>query len=281
MNNVKTVNYFLFCGDEMKDGITAPDQVKSHKNSTAYINMVKTHYDHIADEFDFYPIAAKDDREIFIKKMPIANRGKAIDIGCGTGRTVHDLSRDFDKVYGVDLSPGMIAEAKKRCENLDNVFLQELDIIDLHFPQEYFDYIVSHTTFHHLKKDLIPTLENVKKMLKPGGKIVFIDIIAKGLMKRHAPLVRKIGAFLTLVKEILQLKFYKAIKNYNMSTNPFWMKHLESDRFLEKNDFVNRFSSVFENAKFEEISKEFGLNHLVIVEWNKPEKKMGSGESAD
>jgi ubiquinone/menaquinone biosynthesis C-methylase UbiE len=234
-----------------------------------YDQTVNHHYNQISKCFDYYPIAAKVDRKIFLDKMPASNRGKALDIGCGTGRTVYDLSNHFDEVYGIDLSAGMIKVAQNRLGANKKVVLKQSNVKDLDFPDEFFDYIVSHTTFHHLKSDLVPTLEKVKRILKPGGKIVLIDIIGQGLMRRHAPLVRRIGAFLTFIIETFKSSPLKALKKFKVSVDPFWMEHLKTDEFLEKEDFVEKYSSVFKNAKFEKITREFGLNHLMIVEWIK------------
>ena len=42
-------------------------------------------------------------------------RRVAIDFGCGVGRLTIPLSRRYAHVIGVDISPGMIAEAKRNC----------------------------------------------------------------------------------------------------------------------------------------------------------------------
>ena len=40
-------------------------------------------------------------------------RGRALDFGCGTGRLTNALASHFPEVVGVDVSPGMLAEARK------------------------------------------------------------------------------------------------------------------------------------------------------------------------
>jgi 2-polyprenyl-3-methyl-5-hydroxy-6-metoxy-1,4-benzoquinol methylase len=42
--------------------------------------------------------------------------GKALDFGCGVGRITSALSSHFDAVTGLDIAPGMLAEAKRNAE---------------------------------------------------------------------------------------------------------------------------------------------------------------------
>ena len=100
-------------------------------------------------------------------------RGKrALDLGCGTGRStrfIRDLG--FDAV-GVDIAEPMLALARARDPHGDYRLVPEGD---LRFsPQRAFDLVLSVFTF-----DNIPTLEkkvvlfeSLKHLLKPGGRIV-------------------------------------------------------------------------------------------------------------
>ena len=42
--------------------------------------------------------------------------GTALDFGCGAGRLTIPLARRFKKVYAVDISTGMLEEARRNCE---------------------------------------------------------------------------------------------------------------------------------------------------------------------
>ena len=138
------------------------------------------------------------------------------------------------------------------------------------FKENSFDYIVSHTTLHHLTpKDQILVLKKIKEILRPGGKLVLIDIVSKGLMKNHPDIARRIGAFITLVLNLLKFK-PSSVKNYKKSIHPLWMEHLKMDKFLSPKKFIEIYSSVLENAKFTKIKKEYGLLNLIVVEWIKP-----------
>lgn len=234
------------------------------QTSQEYLHTVAEQYDELAYIWDIFPISAKENVAEFIQQMP-QNQSSALDIGCGTGRLAIALAEYFESVIGIDISPGMIHCAKRKSLDITNTDFKVMDMCAVDFPERSFDYIVSHTTLHHLTvADQIAVLKKCKQMLRPGGKIVVIDIVAKGLMKRHAHIVRRIGALITLARALYNCQPY-AFKNYVRSTHPLWMQHLQMDRFLPPEKFIITYKSIFENATFIPITREYGLNHLMIM----------------
>jgi len=75
----------------------------------------------------------------------------ALDFGCGVGRLVIPLARRGLKVVGVDVSDGMLARARARCEvlGLSNVQLLH-DAGELSFGPTHFDLIHSYIVFQHI-----------------------------------------------------------------------------------------------------------------------------------
>jgi hypothetical protein len=78
-------------------------------------------------------------------------RHSALEHGCGVGRLLVALSRKFDTVTGVDVSPSMLREAQEQCARTasGNVSLlladDELSRVDTSF-----DFIVSHLVLQHI-----------------------------------------------------------------------------------------------------------------------------------
>ena len=54
-----------------------------------------------------------------------------LDIGCGIGRIERALAPEVRSITGIDVSPGMIAEARTRCQDLRNVAFLCVDGHDL------------------------------------------------------------------------------------------------------------------------------------------------------
>ena len=101
-----------------------------------------------------------------------------LEIGCGTGRNLPFLSRAVGprgRVYGVDLSPGMLARARELCQRNDwrNVALIEGDAAQYRapVPLDGVMFGLSYNTMpHHLT-----VLREAWDQLRPGGRLVIMD----------------------------------------------------------------------------------------------------------
>jgi len=100
---------------------------------------------------------------------------KVLDLGCGTGRLYH-LFKDFQGVeyVGVDQSEGQIEVAK---EDFPEARHKVAEMTELPFGEGEFDIIYCIATFHHLPDEVsrIKSLEEMKRVLKPGGKIIMTN----------------------------------------------------------------------------------------------------------
>jgi len=103
--------------------------------------------------------------------LPLKNgKGKEVlEIGCGIGAFARILyERGFD-VEATDISAYIIKKAKKVQPNIDFKFL---DIEKNTLSENKFEYIFAFEVMEHLKNPE-KALENLKKMLKRGGILVF------------------------------------------------------------------------------------------------------------
>lgn len=101
-----------------------------------------------------------------------------LDIGCGDGKITSALSRlvPHGKILGIDKSEKMVRFAKDKYKpqefpnlNFDALIAQNID----HTNQ--FDLIVSFSCLHFIKTDeQLQVLKNVKRALKPDGKLTFM-----------------------------------------------------------------------------------------------------------
>lgn len=92
---------------------------------------------------------------------------RILDLGCGTGDLANKLSLIGVDVVGIDSSPNMISEAKKKYPALH--FSVE-NALALPFDKE-FDAVFSNAVLHWIKTPR-PALESIYKSLKPGGRFV-------------------------------------------------------------------------------------------------------------
>jgi ubiquinone/menaquinone biosynthesis C-methylase UbiE len=103
---------------------------------------------------------------------------RVLEIGCGTGRNLSFLSRavgPHGRVYGVDISPGMLARAHELCgrNHWRNVELIEGDAAKYRapVPLDGVMFGLSYNTMpHHLT-----VLREAWDQLRPGGRLVIMD----------------------------------------------------------------------------------------------------------
>ncbi len=92
---------------------------------------------------------------------------RIIDVGCGTGELTRQLADRGASVVGIDAAEPMIAKARMQFPDLD---LRVADITTVELP-ERFDAIFSNAVLHWVT-DYDPAIRQMKKHLKPGGRLV-------------------------------------------------------------------------------------------------------------
>jgi ArsR family transcriptional regulator len=98
------------------------------------------------------------------------------DLGCGTGQLTADLARYVKSVIAVDNSPAMLKAAQKRVEGLDNVDLRRGDLEALPIEDGCCDAALMVLVLTYLA-DPRPALSESARILKPGGKLVLVDLL--------------------------------------------------------------------------------------------------------
>lgn len=119
---------------------------------------------------------------------------RVLDLGCGHGMAAVVLARRGATVTAFDLSPGYVAEARRRA--LANDVAVDFLIADgqrLPFADASFDAVWGNAILHHL--DLERTANELKRILTPGGVAVFCepwgDNPVLALARRYLPYPHK------------------------------------------------------------------------------------------
>ncbi len=101
-------------------------------------------------------------------------KGKVLEIGVGTGKNLPYYPEDVE-VTGIDFSRGMLEKAERRRElGLKNVKLMLMDAQNLEFGDNTFDTVVSTFVFCTVP-DPVKGLEEAYRVLKPGGRAIFLE----------------------------------------------------------------------------------------------------------
>ena len=117
----------------------------------------------------------------FIEKEVVFNKQiRILDIGCGTGRHMIELTKRGYRVTGIDLSESLLRRAKEKAskDNL-NIDFQKQDARTLTFYNE-FDLVIMlcEGAFPLMETDEMnfQILRNAANALKPNGKLIFTTL---------------------------------------------------------------------------------------------------------
>lgn len=109
---------------------------------------------------------------IILKHLPSVP-GKALDVGCGTGRVTFELGSCGFDVEGIDSDPRIINLAKKISANRG--VQCNFRLVDFRDPKEVvpesYDLIVCSEVLEHIV-DYERIHQNIFKSLKPGGRLI-------------------------------------------------------------------------------------------------------------
>ncbi|WP_026116482.1 class I SAM-dependent methyltransferase [Nocardiopsis valliformis] len=95
---------------------------------------------------------------------------RILDAGCGAGPLVAALGERGARVSGIDASASMVALARRRLG--DEADLRVGDLADpLPFADGAFDDVVASLVLHYLR-DWGPTLAEMRRVLRPGGRLI-------------------------------------------------------------------------------------------------------------
>jgi SAM-dependent methyltransferase len=103
-------------------------------------------------------------------------RGRALDIGCGTGGFSRALSHLAGRVDAIDRDPKVIERARAASAGFSNLHFSCTDFMT--YDGGSYDFICALASLHHLP--LPGALERMKSLLNPGGVLGVI-----GLYREH------------------------------------------------------------------------------------------------
>ena len=159
---------FLYC-------ISMADQVTARERTRAVEEMFSRLVPHY-DRMNRLMTGGRDGRWRTLAVQASQPQGAlALDLGAGTG----DLSAEFrrqgaDRVFSLDVSAAMLVRAERKFGR-DRIDWMQGDALQLPFPGQALDVVASAFVMRNLP-DLVGSFEEMARVLKPGGRLVGLDI---------------------------------------------------------------------------------------------------------
>lgn len=105
------------------------------------------------------------------------SKGELLDAGCGAGHLSFALAPLVDRAIALDPSPNMLATVEEAAaqRGLGQLRTVQAKAESMPFDNARFDIVASRYSAHHWR-DLPAALEEIRRVIKPGGRFLMIDI---------------------------------------------------------------------------------------------------------
>lgn len=161
------------------------------------------HHDQVADAFGSTAAsyltsqvhATGADLQTLAAAVAATPGAAVLDMGCGAGHASFAVAPHAGSVVAYDIAPQMLATVASAAQErgLSNIRTQQGAAEKLPFDDASFDWVVSRMSAHHWH-DVPLALAEVRRVLKPGGRVLFIDIAGSGhpLLDTHLQAVEEL-----------------------------------------------------------------------------------------
>ncbi len=202
-----------------------------------------------------------------LKKICFENKD-VLELGSGTGQHTGGILKTNANLIATDISKFSLEVLKKRYKNHINLKTNICDMENLQFPDETFDVVASAGSLSYGDTRLV--LENIYRVLKPGGMFICVDSLDDNFIYKfnrflnyllgkrtystlcRMPNLKKLGLYKKKFSQT-KIKFYGSL----VWIAPLISKIIGADRTLQFIDYTDSIIGTKRSAfKFVMLSKK-------------------------
>lgn len=127
--------------------------------------------------YNYYPLIGYVYRKRLLNTLSLLKEkyNRLLEVGYGSGILFPALSRISREIYGLEIhQKEELVYRFLRSQKIDNVILKSGSVLQMPFPDNFFDCIISVSTLEHIAKldkdrSLDKTFSEIKRVLEPEG----------------------------------------------------------------------------------------------------------------
>ncbi len=99
---------------------------------------------------------------------------RVLEVGFGIGLTFHNLAELYSEVHGLDLFSDVERVSQYFAERGIQTHLRQGNVMHMPYADDQFDTVLLISILEHLKpEEQVATMSEIKRVLKPGGQLVY------------------------------------------------------------------------------------------------------------
>lgn len=203
-----------------------------------------------------------DALQLLIQYSRAAQSDVVLDVACGPGLVACAFAEHVAHVTGIDITPNMIEQARKRQQdkNLQNVTWHIGTVLPLPFPDAQFSIVVTRYSFHHLLDPMAVLLEMVR-VCRPGGKVLVADAVLPA---------EKVAAY-NRMEKLRDPSHTQALNVEEIShmMHTSGLRHIRTARYTVEMELERQLAASFPNPGDDEkirqlVTADIGHDHLGV-----------------
>lgn len=241
-------------------GLTPAEPIKRFTGSASVDREESSGYDPVAELYAavFADIRVRRDEWRWLTSRLARVPQSVLDLGCGSGALLRALHKEgfVSQGLGVDRSSAMIDIARRdspgpfRFERVDSPTLPAADAS--------VDTVISLLSWRYLDWD--PVMDEIRRVLRPGGRLIVIDMVTGPLAARELPLAL-LDAGRAALERTQNTPYRDALAR--LTKHPGWSKMLAYNPIRATHEYVWYFESRFPGQKVEVLN--LGWNNRVLA----------------
>jgi SAM-dependent methyltransferase len=145
----------------------------------AHSGAIRDEFAHQADSFARSPaMNIAQTLGVVVDLVPEDSAARWVETACGPGLIARAMAPRVGSVVGIDLTPTMVekARADATAAGVENVSFEVGDATALDLPDDSLDGAITRFSLHHIPGP-IRVLEEMRRVVKPGGYVVVSDFV--------------------------------------------------------------------------------------------------------